>query len=111
MVTLKRSKQSADHASLTTAFLKGDVDNGLALLLQARDSGVRMKELKNRLDKLGGPLPGATGRYNPSDEPLLDPHPRVVAGGGGGPGPPQPVYRSELAEKMAEAQNNGMFKG
>ena len=108
--TLKQQQAINQTTRATTAFLKGDVDNGLALLLQARDSGVRMKELKNRLDKLGGPLPGATGRYNPSDEPPLIRTLASSRAAAAGP-PPQPVYRSELAEKMAEAQNNGMFKG
>lgn len=62
----KQQEAISQTTRATTAFLNGDVDNGLALLAQARDSGARMREVKDRLDELGGPPPGAMGRYGSS---------------------------------------------
>lgn len=91
--TLKQQEAINQTTNATSAFLNGNVDNGLAFLAQARESGARMKELKDRLYHLGGPLQDATGRYDAaSDVPTgirtLTP-PRAAAAGR-----PPSVYRS-----------------
>ena len=91
--TRKQQEAINQTANATSAFLNGNVDNGLAFLAQARESGARMKELKDRLYHLGGPLQDATGRYDAaSDVPTgirtLTP-PRAAAAGR-----PPSVYRS-----------------
>lgn len=66
--TRKQQEAINQTANATSAFLNGNVDQGLAFLGQARESGARMAELKDQLDKLGGPLPGAMGRYGSTSD-------------------------------------------
>ena len=102
--TLKQQEAINYTTRATTAFLNGDVDDGLGLLAQAR-FGERMKELKANSTEGGRcRAPRAVILVDvPTGIRTLAPSRAAAAG------PSQPSYRSGLYEMMEEARRNGMF--